>query len=103
MRYAPKEWKGVAVLMRDSSYKVMEALLAGKASWTDLKGHAGLTDGGLQKVLRELIKTKIVEEGLEETPTGIKAKRYYLSPKAKKEKIYEKAKELKESLERVGK
>ncbi len=103
MRYAPKEWKGVAILMRDSSYKVIEALIAGKSTWTDIKGHADLTDGGLQKVLRELIKNGLVEEGLEKTSTGIKAKRYYLSTKAKKEKIYEKAKELKESLERVGK
>jgi len=103
MRYAPKEWKGVAVLMRDSSYKVMEALLVKKSSWTELKTHAGLTDGGLQKVLRELIKTGIIEEKLAETTTGIKAKRYYLTEKAKKEKIYEKAKELKESLERLSK
>lgn len=103
MRYAPKEWKGVAILMRDSSYKVIEALIAGNSTWTDLKEHADLTDGGLQKVLRELIKNGLVEEGLEKTATGIKAKRYYLSQKAKKEKIYEKAKELKESLERVGK
>jgi len=102
MRYAPKEWKGVAILMRDSSYRVMEALISGKDSWTEIKEHAGLTDGGLQKVLRELIRTGIIEEGLEKMASGIKAKRYYLSKKAKKEKIYEKARELKESLERVG-
>jgi len=103
MRYAPVEWKGVAILMRDSSYRVMEALKQGKGTWTEIREHAKLTDGGLQKVLKALIQTGIVEEKLEKTETGIKAKRYYLSKKATKEKIYEKAKDLKESLERVSK
>jgi predicted transcriptional regulator len=101
MRYAPKEWKGVAILMRDSSYRVMEALISGKDSWSEIRDYAKLTDGGLQKILKELIKTNIVEERLQKTESGIKAKRYYLSKKAEKEKIYEKSKELKESLERL--
>lgn len=103
MRYAPKEWKGVAILMRDSSYRVMEALQSNKSSWSEIRDYAELTDGGLQKVLKELIKSNIIEEKLEATATGMKAKRYYLSKKATKEKIYEKAKQLKESLEKVSK
>lgn len=103
MRYAPKNWKFVAILMRDSSYKVIEALLGGSKSWTELKSAAELTDGGLQKVLKEIIRLRLVEEKLEKTGTGIKAKRYFLSKKAEKEKIYQKAKELKDSLERISK
>ena len=103
MRYAPKNWKTVAILMRDSSYKVIEALLVSSRTWTELKTAASLTDGGLQKVLKELISLGLVEEKLEKTKTGLKAKKYFLSTRAKKEKIYQKAKDLKDSLERVGK
>ena len=103
MRYAPKKWNLVAILMRDSTYAVIEALMEGDKVWGELKTAADLTDGGLQKVLVELVKMGVVVEKLIENPEGIGKKKYALSPKAKKENIYEKAKDLKESLERIKK
>ena len=89
--------------MRDSSYKVLEALISEKCTWTAIKDSAKLSDGGLQKVLRDLVKNGIVDEDLKKGESGLKTKIYKISQKAKKERIYEKAKELKESLERVEK
>lgn len=101
MRYPAKEWKGVAILMRDSTYAVLEALTERPHSWSELRDRAKLTDGGLQKVLRELIKMQIVEEILISNETGFKNKRYSLTKQAKKEKLYEKVLGLKESLKRL--
>lgn len=102
MRYPSKKWKVVAVLMRDSTYSVLEALTEGPKTWTNLRNAVGLTDGGVQKVLKELLKMGIVEEVLISTEGGFKEKKYALTSKAKKERIYEKAKELKVSLEKVA-
>ena len=103
MRYTPKEWKAVAILMRDSTYAVLEALTEGPKGWTELKDAARLTDGGLQKVLKEMIARNIVEEKLLSKKTGFKEKKYSLTLKAKKEDIYRKARVLKESLQRLVK
>lgn len=103
MRYAPKQWKAVAILMRDSTYSVLEALTKGSKSWTELRDAARLTDGGLQKVLKEMIARRLVEEKLLAKKTGFKEKKYSLTAKAKKEKIYLKARDLKESLEKIAK
>ena len=102
MRYPAKKWKAVAILMRDSTYSVLEALIKGPKRWTELREYADLTDGGLQKVLKELIKSNVVVEVLVKTESGFKDKKYALSETARKEKIFDKAKELKESLERVA-
>jgi len=103
MRYTPKEWKAVAILMRDSTYAVLEALTEGPKGWTELRDAARLTDGGLQKVLKEMIARNIVEEKLLSKKTGFKEKKYSLTLKAKKEDIYRKARVLKESLQRLVK
>lgn len=101
MRYPAKEWRSVAVLMRDSTYAVLEALTERPHSWSELRDRASLTDGGLQKVLKELIEMRIVEETLVSSETGFKTKKYALTKQAKKEKLYEKALSLKESLKKV--
>jgi DNA-binding MarR family transcriptional regulator len=103
MRYSPIKWGSIAVLMRNSTYSTLEALVEKPKGWKELKEAAGLTDGGLQKILRELIKMNVIEEILAENPYGLKQKKYAITAKAKKEQVYEKAKELKESLERVAK
>lgn len=102
MRYPPKKWKVVAVLMRDSTYSVLETLTESPKTWTELKKAVGLTDGGLQKVLKDLLRMNIVKEVLISTERGFKEKKYALTDKARKERIYEKAKELKSSLEKVA-
>lgn len=102
MRYPPKEWKLVAILMRDSTYSVLEALTEKSLGWTDLRETTGLTDGGLQKVLRELIRMNVVEEVLVKKDSGFKEKRYLLTSEARRERIYEKAKELRRSLEKLA-
>ena len=102
MRYPAKKWKAVAVLMRDSTYSVLENLKDSPKGWTELRDLVNLTDGGLQNVLKELIQRNIVEEKLVRKRTGFKEKKYALTSKAKKEKIFEKARILKESLERVS-
>lgn len=101
MRYPPKKWKAVAVLMRDSTYSVLETLTENPKTWTELKEAVGLTDGGLQKVLKELLKMNIITEILISTERDFKAKKYALTAAAKKEKIYEKAKGLKTSLDKL--
>lgn len=103
MRYAPKKWNAVAVLMRDSTYSVLETLTENPKGWTELKEATGLTDGGLQKVLKEMLKRNLVEEKLISKKTGFKEKKYALTFKAKKERVYKKARDLKESLERISK
>jgi DNA-binding HxlR family transcriptional regulator len=102
MRYPAKKWRIVAILMRDSTYSVLEALNEGPKGWTDLREAADLTDGGLQKVLQELIRIRLVEETFVVKPTGFKEKKYTLTGPAKKSQIYEKAKDLKESLEKIA-
>ncbi|MBR9682553.1 MAG: hypothetical protein GOV02_02670 [Candidatus Aenigmarchaeota archaeon] len=102
MRYAPKEWKAVAVLMRDSTYSVLEAVEGSPKTWTELKKAANLTDGGLQKVLTEMLKRNLVEDVFVKEKSEFKVKKYAISEHAKKEKIYKKAKELKKSLEKVA-
>lgn len=101
MRYPAKTWNPVAVLMRDSSYSIMDALSTGPKSWKQLKQASSLTDGGLQNVLRELIKNRVIDTILVPKEDGLKDKRYALTKKAEKEKIFEKAKDLKASLERL--
>jgi len=103
MRYSPTKWGSIAILMRNSTYSILGALIEKPKGWKELKEATGLTDGGLQKILRELIKMNLLEEILAENPYGLKQKKYTITKKAKKEQIYEKAKELKESLERVAK
>ena len=101
-RYAPKEWKSVAIMMRESTYKVLEALSKGARTWTQLKDYSGLTDGGIQKVVKELVNRGIVEEQLfKKKDSNLKEKRYTLSKRAEEEKIYEKAKALRDALERL--
>ncbi|MDD5416466.1 MAG: hypothetical protein PHU12_00655 [Candidatus Aenigmarchaeota archaeon] len=102
MRYAPKEWNAVAVLMRDSTYSVLEALIESPKTWTELKNRAKLTDGGLQKILKEMLKRNLVEELFIKGESEFKIKKYAISKDAKKEKIYEKARELRKSLEKVS-
>lgn len=102
-RYKPVDWGPIAVLMRESSFKVLEALQDGAKGWTELKMAANLTDGGLQKVLRQLIIMRLIEEKLVNTKTGLKEKKYGVSTKARKERVYQKAFDLKQSLERIQK
>lgn len=103
-RYSPVEWKAVAIMMRESTYKVLEAINSGPKTWTELKRYTGLTDGGIQKVVKELVNRSILEEKLfKKEEGGLKEKRYILTARAKKEKLYEKAKDLRESLERLSK
>lgn len=102
-RYTPKNWLGVAILMRESSYLILEALSNGAKTWTELKTAANLTDGGLQKVLKELLNRNIVEQKLVKKATGFKSTKYSLTAKARNEKIFEKAKALKGSLEKLSK
>lgn len=101
MRYAPKQWGPVAILMRDSTYSVLDALSKKAMGWTELKDATELSHGGLQKVLKEMIKMGLVGEQLVKKSSGFGGKKYSLTPKARKERIYEKAKELKASLERL--
>ena len=101
MRYPAKKWNQVAILMRDSSYSILEALSTGPKSWKQLKEASTLTDGGLQNVLRELIKHRVVDTILVAKEGGLKDKKYVLTKKAEKERIYEKAKDLKASLDRL--
>ena len=89
--------------MRDSAYSVLEALTKGPKSWTELKQASKLTDGGLQKVLHELLRFGLVEQKLVKGRGFMQEKRYVLSRSAAKETVYEKARELKESLDRVAK
>ena len=103
MPYAAVKWKPVAVLMRDSAYAILEALTTGPKSWTELKKAASLTDGGVQKVLQELIRFRVVEQRLVGETTAIQEKKYVLSDVAKKEKVYEKARDLKQSMEKIAK
>ena len=37
MRYAPKHWGSVAILMRDSTYSVLEAVIEKPKGWKELK------------------------------------------------------------------
>lgn|SRR3989338_1490539 len=101
-RYSPRNWLAVAVLMRESSYLILESLSNGAKTWTELRTAAKLTDGGLQKVLKELLNRNLVEQKLVKKATGFKGSKYSLTPKARKEKIFEKAKGLKDSLERIN-
>lgn len=101
-RYKPVEWGPIAVLMRESSFRVLEALKSGPKGWTELKTAASLTDGGLQKVLKQLVEMRLVEEKLLAKKTGLKEKKYCLSKKAADERIFEKALSLKNSLLKVA-
>jgi len=103
MPYAAVRWKVVSVLLRDSSYSIIEALTAGPKKWVELRDAAQLTDGGLQKVLKDLMRFGIVEQKLiGKAGTGkFQEKRYVLSKAAAKEGIFAKAKGLRDSLERV--
>ncbi len=100
-RYAPRQWQGVAILMRESSYNILAALSSGPKSWSQLKQAAKLTDSGLQAALRQLIQQRVVEQVLVERKDGLKDKRYALTEKAKKSRIYEKTVELKQALENL--
>ncbi|HLC93367.1 MAG TPA: hypothetical protein VJH23_06705 [archaeon] len=104
MRYAPKQWGAVAIVMRDSTFKILEALSQDAKTWTQLKDFSSLTDGGVQKIVKELINRGAIEEKLfKKQGSELKEKRYALTDNAKKEKIFEKAKALKEALNRLQK
>ena len=101
-RYKPVEWGPIAVMMRESSFRVLESLQTEPKGWTELKEAASLSDGGLQKCLRQLVHMNLVEERLLSKKTGLKEKKYAVSAKAKKERVFEKAVELRQSLERIA-
>lgn len=104
MRYKPSQWGSVAILMKDSSYKILTALSKKPMRWTELKTEASLTDGGLQKVLKDMINMGLVEESLAvKKDSNFKEKRYMITKVAKKEQIFEKALGLKESLDKLNK
>ncbi len=100
-RYAPRQWLGVSILMRESSYNILAALSSGPKSWSQLKQAAKLTDSGLQSTMRQLIQQRVVEAVLVERKDGQKDKRYALTEKAKKNAVYEKMQELKQALENL--
>ncbi len=99
MRYKPAEWGAVALLMRDSTYKVLEAVHKEPRSWSELVEASGLTEPGLSKVLKEMKGKRIVVEVPGKSPTGATTKKYGVSPKARELKIFETAKSLKKKLE----
>ena len=101
MRYSPRQWLGVAILMRESSYNILAALSTGPKSWTQLKDAAKLTGPGLQSALRQLLKQKVIEQILIERKDGIKDKKYVLTQKAKDSKLYEKLQEIKNILNQL--
>jgi len=74
MRYKPSEWGAVALLMRDSTYKVLEAISSGPKSWSELVRATGLTEPGLLKVLKERPRTF--------NPYLLKGMTVYKEPKA---------------------
>ncbi|MFH1200132.1 MAG: hypothetical protein V1708_03635 [Candidatus Micrarchaeota archaeon] len=99
MRYKPAEWGAVALLMRDSTYKVLQATHKEPRSWSELVVATGLTEPGLSKVLKEMKAKRIVAEVPGKSPTGAPTKRYGVSPKARELRIYETAKALKKKLD----
>jgi DNA-binding IclR family transcriptional regulator len=99
MRYKPSEWGVVALLMRDSTYRILEAVSKAPKAWTELVRASGLTEAGLSKALSELKRIRLIEEVEATSPAGAKVKKYAISKKAKKLKIYETAKSLKKKLE----
>jgi len=102
MRYKTKEWREVAVIMRENSYIILEGLSKQDMRWTELKSLANLTDSGLQKILKELTEMNIIEQIAEKTSEGKWEKRYTISKKARKYKIFEKTEELRKDLKRVA-
>ena len=102
MRYKPVEWGAVALLMRDSTYRVLEAIHKEPKSWSELVAATQLTEPGLSKVLKEMKGRKIVIEITGKSPTGAATKRYGLSHKAEKLKIFETAKLLKKKLHELS-
>jgi len=99
MRYKPSEWGVVALLMRDSTYKVLEAVCKAAKGWSELVQATGLTEPGLLKVLKEMQSKGILVEVKGKSPTGANTKKYGLSKKATELRIYQTAKLLKKKLE----
>ena len=98
MRYKPSAWGAVALLMRDSTYKVLEAVNKEPRSWSELVKATELTEPGLLKVLREMQQKRILIEVQGKSKTGAKNKKYALSKKASELRIYQTAKLLKKKL-----
>lgn len=101
MRYKPSDWGMVALLMRDSTYRLLESLHSGPKSWTELLEATRLSEPGLLKALKELKSKRIVVEVQAFSKTGAKTKRYDLSPKAKFLRIYQAARLLRNKLEKL--
>ena len=99
MRYKPSEWGAVALLMRDSTYKVLDAIAKTPRSWSELVRATGLTEAGLFKVLEEMKRKGLIAEVEGKSPTGAKNKKYCLSKKAAELRIYQTARLLKKKLE----
>jgi len=99
MRYKPSEWGAVALLMRDSTYKILEAINKTPKRWAELVKATGMTEPGLLKALKELKKRRIIEEAKGKSPSGAETKKYGLSQKARELRVYETAKLLKKKLE----
>ena len=85
--------------MRDSTYKVLDAIYKNPKSWSELVKATGLTEAGLLKVLKEMQNKRLITEVKGVSPRGAKTKKYGLSEKAKDLRIYETAKLLKKKLE----
>lgn len=87
--------------MRDSTFRVLEAVAKGPKSWSELVRLTGLTEPGLFKILAELKRTKIITE-IKISTTGVRTKRYAMSDEAKALRIYPTAKLLKKKLEKLN-
>jgi len=85
--------------MRDSTYKVLEAVAKEPRSWTELVRATGLTEPGLFKVLKDMKVKGIIVEIKGKSPAGAETKKYTISKKASELQIFQAAKLLKKKLE----
>lgn len=101
MRYKPSAWGAVALLMRDSTYKVLEAVSREPKGWAELVRATGLTEPGLLKVLNEMKIRRILVEVAGKSETGKPTKKYALSERAESLRLFQTAKLLKKKLEQL--
>ena len=85
--------------MRDSTYRVLEAIIREPKGWSELVRSTAMTEPGLLKVLKEMKQRRIVVEIEGRSETGARTKKYGLSKKAKELRIYQTAKLLKKKLD----
>lgn len=88
--------------MRDSTYRILEAVNKEPKSWSELIEDTGLTDPGLFKALKEMKRHGMIVQVAGKSPSGAATKRYALSPKATDLKIFQAAKLLKRKLEKLS-